>query len=256
MKTKKVKIKNRKGKTIVVLIEENKKARGLAFITHGLTGFKEQEHIRIFAEAFLESGYSVITYDSTCSIGESGGKVEDVTFTGYLHDLEDIIHWSKSLEWFKEPFVLSGHSLGSMAAIIYAQNNPDSVKALAPISTIFSGKLFLKSRSDEFFNEWEEKGYWLKKSTSSPDSISKINWNFVKDLLKYDIFHKISKLIMPILLIVGENDGCKVKYHKNFFKLLPNQKELYVIKGAPHTFKEKKHLQEIKKIFLKWISIL
>ena len=180
MKIKKVKIKNRKGQTIVVLIEENKDARGLAFITHGLTGSKEQKHIRIFAEAFLESGYSVITYDSTCSIGESGGKVEDVTFTKYLHDLEDTIYWSESSEWFKEPFVLSGHSLGSMAAIIYAQNNPDSVKALAPISTTFSGKLFLKSMPDEFVNEWEEKGYWLKENTSRPDVISKINWNFVE----------------------------------------------------------------------------
>ncbi len=256
MKTKKVKIKNRKGQTIVVLIEKNKEDRGLVFITHGLTGLKEQKHIRIFAEAFLESGYSVITYDLTCSIGESGGKVEDVTLTEYLHDLEDIIYWSESLEWFKEPFVLSGHSLGSMAAIIYAQNNPDSVKALAPISTVFSGKLFLKSRSGEFFNEWKEKGYWLKESASEPDVISKINWNFVEDLLKYDIFNKINKLIMPILLIVGENDGYKVEYHKKFFQLLPGQKELYVIKGAPHTFKEKKHLQEIKKIFLKWINIL
>ena len=62
---------------------------------------------------------------------------------------------------------------------------------------------------------------------------------------------------MPILLIVGENDGYKgFEYHKKFFQLLPGQKELHVIKGAPHTFKEEKHLQEIKKIFLKWINIL
>lgn len=35
---------------------------------------------------------------------------------------------------------------------------------------------------------------------------------------------------------------------------LPGDKEFHIIKDAPHTFREKVHLDEIKQIFLKWID--
>lgn len=41
----KVKIKNRKGQKIAVVVEKLEEQKGLAFVMHGLGGFKEQPHI-------------------------------------------------------------------------------------------------------------------------------------------------------------------------------------------------------------------
>src|SRR3972149_12202676 len=91
-------IKNRKGQKIAVLIEKPENPKGLAFVMHGLGGFKEQPHIPTFAEVFLENNYTVVRFDTTNSIGESEGKMEDVTITSFSEDLEDVISWAKSQE--------------------------------------------------------------------------------------------------------------------------------------------------------------
>ncbi|MBI3441275.1 MAG: hypothetical protein HY052_05670 [Proteobacteria bacterium] len=56
-------------------------------------------------------------------------------------------------------------------------------------------------------------------------------------------------------LIVGENDdSTPVSTIKILYDALPGPKELHVIKGALHTFRDLSHLKEIREIFLKWID--
>lgn len=52
-------IQNRKGQNVVVIVEEMPNQKGLAFVMHGLGGFKEQPHIQTMAEAFKEKGYTM-----------------------------------------------------------------------------------------------------------------------------------------------------------------------------------------------------
>jgi hypothetical protein len=37
-------------------------------------------------------------------------------------------------------------------------------------------------------------------------------------------------------------------------KKMISEKEIHIIKGAPHTFREQKHLDEIKLIIKKWLE--
>jgi len=138
-------IKNRKGENISVLVDRNEKKKGLAFVMHGLGGFKEQDHVATFADAFKEKGLTVVRFDTTNTLGESGGKYEDATITNYYEDLEDVIKWAQEQEWYQEPFALSGHSLGGICTALYAENYPVKVLALAPISTVVSGKLSVEA---------------------------------------------------------------------------------------------------------------
>ena len=84
-------IKNRKAQKISVIVDKSQNQKGLAFVMHGLSGFKEQPHIAVFADAFKDSGFSVIRFDTTCTLGESNGKYENATITNYFEDLEDVI---------------------------------------------------------------------------------------------------------------------------------------------------------------------
>ncbi len=60
---------------------------------------------------------------------------------------------------------------------------------------------------------------------------------------------------MPVLLIVGEYDESTPPEHqKILFDALLGPKEMHIIKDAPHTFREPKHLEEIRQLFDKWIK--
>ncbi|MBU0649174.1 alpha/beta hydrolase [Patescibacteria group bacterium] len=253
----KLTIQNRKNQNIVLILDQAKNAKGLAFVMHGLGGFKEQPHIQAMANAFKENNYTVVNFDATNSLGQSGGKIEDVTATAHDEDLEDVIKWAQSQPWYKEPFCLAGHSLGSMSVVLYAENFPEKVKAIAPISTVISGKLVLLSYPKEDLEEWEKSGLREEISRSKPGAIKRLLWSFILDILKYDLLKKVDKLTMPVLLIVGERDkSTPVKYQKILYEKLPAKKELHVIKGSGHTFREKEHIEEVKNILSNWIKKL
>lgn len=255
MRMEKVNIKNRKGQKVVVLIEKNDSPKGLAFVMHGLSGNKEQPHIAAFAQAFKNKGFSVVRFDTTNTYGESDGKYEDATTTNYYEDLEDIIAWGKTQDWYQEPFWLAGHSLGGISTILYAEKNPNRVKALAPISTVVSGKLSAESRGTEKMKLWQEKGFEEEKSGSIPGLIKKTPWSHMEDRLKYDVLLDVDKLTMPVLLMVGDKDDSTPLAHQQILlNNLPGPKEIHIIKGAPHTFRTPEELQEIQEIMEKWIE--
>ncbi len=248
-------VKNRNGQKLAVVVERNLQQKGLTFVMHGQSGFKEQPHVRTFIEAFLEKGYTVISFDVANTIGESEGNAEDASVTSYYADLEDIISWALTQEWYQEPFVLAGHSLGGICTALFAENFPSKVKALAPISTVVSGKLSQESDSKEELDEWRKTGWKTKQSRSKPGITVRIKWASFEDRMKYDLLKKVDQLVMPVLLIVGEkDDSTPPRHQKILFDKLPGRKELHIIKGAPHSFRDQEHLAKVKDFFLQWIS--
>jgi pimeloyl-ACP methyl ester carboxylesterase len=249
-------IKNRKNKNISVLIEKTDNQKGLAFVMHGLGGFKEQPHIETFAKAFKDNNYTVIRFDTTNTFGESDGQYEDATTTNYYEDLEDVINWSKGQDFYQEPFVLCGHSLGAICSALYAENYSEKVKALAPISTVVSGQLSVEAHTKEEMDNWKQTG-WRTTIGYNSGLTKKLKWLHMEDRLKYDLLKKVDKLIMPTILIVGELDTSTLPQHQQIlFDLLPGKKEMHIIKNAPHTFREEEHFNEIYQILYKWIMSL
>lgn len=249
----KIKIKNRKDLEIVLWLEKSEDQKGLAFVEHGLGGYKDQDHVKLMGDAFKKHGYTVIRFDTTNSFGESGGRYEDATTTQHYQDLEDVIQWASAQDWYQEPFVLAGHSLGGISTALYAENFPEKVKAVAPISTVVSGKLSMVVHPKEELDDWKTRGWIEKESATKPGLMKKLPWSHMEDRLKYDLLEKVDKLTMPVLLIAGEND----KYYSNselLFSKLPGDKEFHTIKGAPHTFRDPQHLKEIGEIFDNWIK--
>ena len=260
MASKKEFINNRQGIKIAVLIDQKDKQTGLVFVMHGLGGFKEQPHIQIIADAFLKNNYTVVRFDTTNTLGESGGNYENATTTNYYEDLEDVVNWATKQSWYQEPFVLSGHSLGGISVALFAEKFPEKIKAIAPISTVVSGQLSIEQHQKinyEEFKNWEQTGYLEKVSNSKPGIIKKLKWSHITDRLQYDLIPKVEKLTMPTILIVGENDTSTPPEHQEIlYNKLPGKKELHIIKNSPHTFRDQKHLQEIYNILNDWINKL
>ena len=252
-------IKNRKGQKVCVFVEQPAgKPKGLAIVMHGRSGGKDEPHIATFARAFLNNAYTVIRFDTTNTFGESEGKFEDVTLTGFYEDLEDVISWSKMQAWYQSPFCLAGHSLGAIAVALYAEKHPEEVKALAPISTVVSGEHIIGAMDRGVLEEWKRTGWWIQRSVSKQGLIKRLKWSHATDLLQYDLMPAINQLTMPILMVVGSDDVITPwQEQKGMFDALPHQfKEFHLIQGAPHTFRDPAHLAEIEQIFNAWIQKL
>lgn len=246
-------IQNRKQEKIAVIVEIPEKVSGLAFVMHGLSGFKEQTHIEIIAKAFLNHGYVTVRFDTTNSLGESGGAYENATTTNYYEDLEDVIDWAKTQPWFQSPFALAGHSLGGTCTALYSQHHPEEVKLLAPIALVVSGPKSMELYGEEELKNWRETGWHISESRSKPGVVRRLAWSHVADRLKYDLNHETRVLTMPMLLIVGENDGLRSQ-SEEFYTALLCPKELHVIADAEHTFRSTEELAELSRLFNDWID--
>lgn len=250
-------IKNRNDKNLSVIVDKPASPIGLAFVMHGLGGFKEQLYIEGWAKAYVNNGYTAIRFDTANTIGESEGEYEKATITNYYEDLEDVINWSKAQDFYIEPFCLVGHSLGGICIALYAENYPEEVKALAPISTVVSGKLSFESYDEEVLKKWEETGWTERVSKSRPGVVKKLPWSHMQNRLKYDLLDKVQNLTVPVLMMVGSvDDLTKPEHQQILFESLPGKKELHIIDGSPYTFREDKHIQETCGLMNAWIAQL
>lgn len=257
----KIFVKNRDDQKVCVVVEgsaasadvEHKK---VAFVMHGLSGNKEEYHIRAIAEAFLEDAcYTVVTFDATNTFGESDGTYEDATVTNYFADLEDVVAWSSEQSWYNEPFIVAGHSLGGMSAALFAEKYPYKVKALAPISTVVSGTLSVeRMASAEQLEKWQQDKIRVTISGDGKRE-KRLKWTFIEDMLTYDLLPDAHKLTMPVLMVVGDNDSSTpLSQQQLLFEKLPFPKELHIIKGAQHSFYQLNEQKELKSLVKTWIA--
>lgn len=242
-------IKNRVGKKISVVLKKSEQQRGLAFIMPGLGNKKEEAHIVAMMDSFLAKNFTVLAFDVTNGVAESDGDYSRASFTGYYNDLFDLINWSKTQTFYKEPFCLAGHSMGGGCILWYASHYPDKVLGLAPISTVIGGHQTLaKFGRDDLAV--------IKLNDNGEEEIKKIDWEqFRKDILEYDIVPEAHKLTMPVLMLVGEKDqGTPIEDQMKVYENIVGDKEIQVIAGAPHTFKEPEHLGKLKAVFENWLD--
>ncbi len=252
-------IQNRKGQKLAVVADVSQPSNGLAFVVHGLGGFKEQVHIANFASAFREKNFTVVRFDMTNSIGASDGRFEDGTTTSYYEDLEDVIEWSRTQTWYSQPFVLAAHSLGSLCIALYAERYPERILGLAPIAPVVSGALSVQAHEKfdpKGFKEWKESGWQIKESVSRSGFIKRLPWSHLEDRLKYDALKNVNTLAMPVLIIVGDRDEQILYQAEKWYEHIPGRKEFHTVKSADHDLSKEEDLQETKEILQRWIDTL
>lgn len=250
----KIFIENKHGEKIAILVNEVKEPVGLVFIAHGQGDSKNSLHIEKIAETFLVNNYNVVRFDARNSFGESFGKFEDATVTSYLEDLEDVISWAKKQDFFIQPFIICGHSIGSMTAALYAEEHPLEIKALAPFSVVVNAELSKEQYTPEELQNWKDSGWLVEDWGQTKIHLKYAYW---ESKMKYNLLSAVDKLTMPVLLVVGENDCCTPSRHQEIlFDHLPGKKEFHIIKDSPHTFRSEKNLQELQEILDRWLKTL
>lgn len=256
----KITFKNRKGQSIVGVLEKpTGEIKGTCVVQHGYSGFKEQDHIQIMKDAFLENGFVTFNFDTTNSFNESDGEFMDATLGLHYEDLEDVVKWTQEQEWFVKPLALIGHSMGGYAVARYAEEYPEEVSFLAPVAPVVSGELSFEAH-ERFepgdLEKWKEVGFKEKISSSRPGIEKRMNWESMEERLDHDLLVKAEKLTMPTLLIVGSEDiSCPPDHVEKLFDAIPEGvKTFEVIKGAPHTYHTSNDLIEVKNRITSWLQ--
>jgi pimeloyl-ACP methyl ester carboxylesterase len=264
MKTERFEIKNRHGLKLVIQVDTPDNPKNLVFIEPGQGGTIDQKHITAFAEAFLENDFITVRFDPTNSVGGSGGSITDVNYDNYVEDLEDVIGWARTQDWFKQPYALCGHSMGAQMTAWYAEQHPEQVSLLAPMAPVINYELYMTTLDPEYKKQWQEQGYVDQASRSKPGLVKRIGWGVNESLKKYDILSAANKLTMPVINIVGDNDQpCPIKHQHIFMDAIAStNKKLIIIPDAEHSYRNAgtneygPELGEVKRALSSWLHDL
>jgi len=252
-------IQSRHNKRLALIVDQPESPTGLAFIAHGLGGYKEQKDIALFAEELVGHGHIAVRFDAGNTFGESEGSYEEATVTSYKEDLEDVIAWAATQPWHRETFALAGSSLGGMTTLLFAEEHPEKVSALIEFAPVISGNLsyeYSMQMRPEQSKAWQESGWKEEPSISKPGLIKRLPWSHMEDRMQYDVLPAAHKLTMPKLILVGSEDAsCPEEHQRLLLAALPNAaKTLEVIDGMPHTPREDVYLEKIRAIVSDWLD--
>ncbi len=251
-------INNRHSLRLSILVENEDGDKGLVFIIHGLSGSREQPHIKVMREVFAQAGYVTVSFDTTHAFGNSEGELIDATTTSYIEDLEDVVGWAEQQVWYSTPFVIAGHSLGGISQLVYASNNLSKIKALAPLGTVVSGRIWHDTADPDFLKEWEERGHYNKVSQTLEGKSGQVGWNLHQDMMKYDVLEFADQITCPVLLIAGseEDAGTAPDVQRQLYDELGGKKDFHIVEGMPHTPRTDVHLSEYRRIITDWVNSL
>lgn len=253
----KVFIRNRNNQKVSVIVQIHHEQKGLVIVMHGLGSFKEAPHIDRCAQAFFDAWFSVVRFDATNSFGESDWNYEDATIENYYADLLDVIGRTKSQSRFHKHFFLAWHSLGGMCSLLYAEEFPKEVHWIVAMAPAISWALLREAKGEELIERRKKTGRWERESVSKPGVIKRLKRSYVENSLNFDVLPKAALLTMPILIIVWSEDASTpVVRQKLLYEKLPWKKELVVLEGVGHNYREETVLNQIYWCIEKWLISL
>ena len=245
-------IQNPAHEKIAVLVEglKNPSPKGLVFIAHGMSGYKEHHLVRIPAALFLQKGYVVVSYDARYSFGESDGSLDKGWLQTYIDDLNTVIEWAQKQTFYQEPFSLVGHSLGAGAAIDYAEQHPEKVSSLISLAGFFSGSLLLKSYQEnmsDLWAQWQKDGKIEKICKECPSKTGFIPSSYILNTLPYDFVQSASQITARTLLVCGGLDKSSTPFNNQiFYDALKTVKKMVVLEKCNHFFSKPEQQDVLK----------
>ena len=248
--TKQVEITNRSGhvlRGIVNIPDEGSRFPAIINV-HGFTGNKSgYKNIYTHTARFLaENGFASVRFDLYGN-GESDGEFEDMTFTGILHDIEDIINWTKQQDFANpDKIILSGQSMGGYAAATAAPIvNPHALILMCPGAGMWFG---CKDRAEAM----EAQGI-----TKADIEGLCFPTSFNHDLYQYEPFSSAAGYTGAVLLIRGTADDLVDDATCHRYEALYNGKCSYkTIEGAHHNFASGSARAELDRLILEFLTPL
>ncbi|HSB46961.1 MAG TPA: alpha/beta fold hydrolase [Candidatus Bilamarchaeum sp.] len=237
------------GNEITAILTEPKKPNGKGVVLlHCFTCTKHHRIMRTLAAELASRGFSVLRFDFSGN-GESGGKIEEATYTRMLGEVSDGV--SVLLSRGMKKVAVAGHSMGAMLSLLSAQADgrigavgfiAGSSQA-ARVREVFPADAIAKAERD---GEAESEAYGRKLILKK---------EFLLDVEKYNVGHAAATLGRPILIVHGKDDETIPFYHaRQLFNWCKGEKTLELMDGADHLFKKDGSLERMTKTVGEWFG--
>jgi dipeptidyl aminopeptidase/acylaminoacyl peptidase len=270
---------------IVLTLRQIKNANNtpLIVLCHGFCGVRELL-LPAFAEAFVDAGFSTITFDYH-GFGDSDDERGRLVPKTQIADILSVVNWAKMLKSIdKNRIGLWGTSLGGCHVFGAAAQDPSircivSQLAFADGEEIVMGKMTKEERvnflmilnrmSDkqnktgkEMFveitkvlSDSESRLFFENNKVNHPKMDIKIPFLTVREILEYKPFLDAANVNCPVLIIIADNDTVNPpeQGYALFDAVRINNKQLYVEENAHHyDMYTGKHFDNILKIQTSW----
>ncbi|MBO4878056.1 MAG: alpha/beta fold hydrolase [Ruminococcus sp.] len=193
------------------------------------------------AEAFSESGYACIVYDSVGAVGNSSsdGEITDSSVLTEVQDLNAILDSLPDLPKVDADNVfLFGHSIGGLVDIITGAHRPDDIKGMILLEPAVTYPDFVRANNPVPAN--------LPDVINEPRMYNAlVGKQFIIDMSTVDVLKETALCDKDVLMIIGTADE-KTSSHPSSAALYPEAFEIigntfpscetYVVDGADHLF--------------------
>jgi uncharacterized protein len=176
----------------------------LIIMCHGFRGSKDENMFVELYKEFQSQNISCIKFDFGNGIGKSYGRIDQITLTNELTDLDCIINYAKQ-NIQSNGIILLGHSLGGMVCAHYSSHNNDISKLI-----LVSAAYDFENRIKQFFGEeniakWREGKSKDLYSFIRKGSVFDVGDQFYDDISKY-YPEEYKNIKCPTLIVEAEND--------------------------------------------------
>ena len=203
-------------------------------LIHGFGGGTHEQKNKSMCKALVENGFTAFMFDFyNKPNGLSEFPVEETSVSLQVEILRAAIDFVAK-QSFVDParIGLAGHSLGGMTVLLYASTD-NRIKALV----VQSGVSDFHTINSYNNPRWKQNGYMLFEKSWGE---MKVNYSFIEDGMKYDVYSKAKEIKCPVLVIHGDKDeSVPLEQSQKLMKFLKKKEELVIIKGAPHSYKDK-----------------
>ncbi len=240
MKQEKVWFKNSKEQKLCgrLYIPDGTEPFPAVVFVHGFGGgIHERKNIHMCKE-LADAGFVSLQFDFYDDPNhESEPKIETTTLTQQLDGTRSAIDFIEKLPYVdKNKIGLTGHSLGGMTVALYTPRDK-RIKALVIQSAVSNFSELIKRFEEEGINltKWKKDRFFeFDKSWGG----MKINYQFIEDGMKYDVYEVAEKIKCPTLIFHGEMDESVIaEQSKELIKHIKHSK-LEIIKNADHCYYE------------------
>jgi len=218
----------------------------VVILCHGMFSSKDGVKQIAISNALEEAGIPSIRFDfSGC--GESGGKIEEVSISRRLQDLEAVVQFVKT-KGLKR-VALIGSSLGAVVALLATSGGiVKESEFLILIATPSGAEILLEQFSEDKVSRWKNTGFLEVDG-------KKIGWQFVEDFSMYNVLSEAKKIKCPTLLIHGSRDEVvPVKSSMEILDAMECPKKLIIIDNGNHLLSKGEEIKEINKLILEWFE--
>lgn len=199
---------------------------------------------------FEEHGISSIIFDFAGQ-GKSQGDRRLLTITKGVRNLTDILNHILDWDWIqKDKLVLMGASFGGNVVLDYLALDEAILARGATFKSpcIDLRESYLQELGEEGMQKWKEEGY---------SELTGLNWEVMEDALASDLFNRLYKIKVPLLITHGvEDESVPIAQSRTVRDKVDGVVDLVEMNGTNHHYSDRDDWDRMAAIHVGWLQHL